>query len=311
MSLADVLDEHDQVLDTASALKYLTYGELRWKLCSGRWQKPARGILVAHSGALTEQQAVRVAALWGGARSVIAGLSAAWLGGFTGFGDRKSVAERPVFLLVPPGWNARPTMPGLRVVPRRSRALRAEDVQPAREPRRTRIGRSLIDAAQWMATDRGAMAVLAAGVQQRLVRVTDLADVAAMYPRLRRRQLITGALDDIAGGAQALSELDFTRKVVRGHRLPEPDRQMARRDERGRRRWIDVAWDEWKVLVEIDGAQHMDALEYWNDMERGNDFTIEGYRLLRFPAWVVRLHPDIVAAKIRDALRRAGFRDGR
>jgi hypothetical protein len=306
MSLADVIDEHDHVLDTTTVLGYLTYSELRWKLQSGRWQKPARGILVAHSGALTQQQAVRVGALWGGARSVVAGLTAAWLGGFTGFGDRKPVTERPVFLLVPHGWNARPRIDGLRIVPRYSRTLRAEDVQPVREPRRTRMGRSLIDAAQWMATDRGAMAVLAAGVQQRLIRVTDLAAVVATYSRLRRRQLITGALDDIAGGAQALSELDFTRKVVRRHGLPEPDRQMARRDKRGRRRWIDVAWDEWKVLVEIDGAQHMEVLEYWDDMDRDNDFTIEGYRLLRFPAWAVRLHPDVVAAKIRDALRRAG-----
>ncbi len=43
-------------------------------------------------------------------------------------------------------------------------------------------------------------------------------------------------------------------------------------------------------------------------MDRGNEFTIEGYRLLRFPAWVVRLHPDVVAARIRAALLRAGCR---
>jgi very-short-patch-repair endonuclease len=308
MSFADVLDEHDQVLDAATALEHMTYAELRWKVWSGRWQKPARGIFVAHSGELTERQVMRVATLWGGARSVIGGLSAAWLGGFTGFGDRKPIGERPVFLLVPHGWNRRAVVDGVRIVPRFSRTLSAVDVHPAGEPKRTRIGRSLIDAAQWMATDRGAMAVLAAGVQQRLVRVTDLSAVLARSPRLHRGRLITGTLDDIAGGAQALSELDFTRKVVRRHRLPEPDRQMGRRDKQGRQRWIDVAWDEWKVLVEIDGAQHMDALEYWNDMDRGNEFTIEGYRLLRFPAWVVRLHPDLVARKIRDALRKAGCR---
>jgi very-short-patch-repair endonuclease len=308
MSLADILDDCDKVLDTATVLDYLTYGQLRWKLRSGRWQKPARGIIVAHSGELTDKQVLRVAVLWGGSRSVIGGLSAAWLAGFTGFGDRKPAAERPVFLLVPPGWNARPPVAGIHVVPRYSRTLRAGDVHPVQEPRRTRIGRSLIDAAQWMGTDRGAMAVLAAGVQQRLVRVGDLAAVVARYQRLRRRQLIARALEDIAGGAQALSELDFTRKVVRRHRLPEPDRQMARRDRQGRQRWIDVAWDEWKILVEIDGAQHMSVLEYWDDMDRGNEFTIEGYRLLRFPAWVVRLHPDLVAARIREALLRAGCR---
>ncbi len=201
MSLADVLDDHDQVLDTATVLEYLTCDQLRWKLRSGRWQRPARGIVVAQSGPLTAGQVSRVAGLWGGPRSVIGGLSAAWLGGFTGFGDRKPAAERPVFLLVPPGWNTRHRVAGIRIVPRYSRTLLAADVHPVQEPRRTRIGRSLIDAAQWMGTDRGAMAVLAAGVQQRLVRVGDLAAVVARYQRLRRRQLIVGALDDIAAAA--------------------------------------------------------------------------------------------------------------
>ena len=57
-------------------------------------------------------------------------------------------------------------------------ALTNLDVHPQRQPRRTRIARSLIDAAAWMPADRGATAILAAGVQQRLVRPKDLSDVA-------------------------------------------------------------------------------------------------------------------------------------
>ncbi|HEX3712162.1 MAG TPA: hypothetical protein VHV09_05175 [Trebonia sp.] len=94
-----------------------------------------------------------------------------------------------------------------------------------------------------MPTDRGAMAVLAAGVQQRLVRADDLQQVVDGTGTLHRRQLILATLRDVAGGAQALSELDFTRQVVRAFGLPEPTRQTARRDARGRRRWIDVLWD--------------------------------------------------------------------
>ena len=84
------------------------------------------------------------------------------------------------------------------------------------------MARSLVDAAAWMPTDRGAMGILAAGVQQRLARVDDLGQVVVRIEKLRRRALMTGVLVDIAGGAQALSELDFTRQVVRRHRLPEP-----------------------------------------------------------------------------------------
>jgi very-short-patch-repair endonuclease len=49
----------------------------------------------------------------------------------------------------------------------------------------------------------------------------------------------------------------------------------------------------------------MDAAQYWADMDRDNDFTIDGYRVLRFPAFIVRYHPGHVASKIRDALTRA------
>ncbi|HEX3516902.1 MAG TPA: DUF559 domain-containing protein [Trebonia sp.] len=191
-----------------------------------------------------------------------------------------------------------------------SRELTGADVHPTRRPRRTRIARSLVDAAAWMPTDRGAMAVLAAGVQQRLVRVDDLRQVTARIETLRRRTLMTGILDDITGGAQALSELDFTRQVVRAYRLPEPSRQVARRDSRGRRRWTDVLWDDCKVAAEIDGAQHTeDPLQRWDDMERDNDLNVDGYRTLRFPAWLVRRHPELVARQIRGALRAAGYRD--
>ena len=207
---------------------------------------------------------------------------------------------------LPPGRKARQSLPGVKVTRHYSVMLGPDDVHPAREPLRTRLPRSLVDAAAWMATERGTLAVLAAGVQQGRARVGDLDTVVARNPRLRRRKLIADALGDIAGGAQALSELDFTRQVVRRHRLPEPEMQMARRDGQGRRRYVDVTWEKWKVMVEIDGAQHMEAQEWWANMERDNDFNIDGYRLLRFPAWVVRRHPKYVAQKIREALRKAG-----
>ena len=51
--------------------------------------------------------------------------------------------------------------------------------------------RTLMDAAAWAATDDRARALLAAGVQQRLVRPGDLMTVAERSTRLRRRQVIT------------------------------------------------------------------------------------------------------------------------
>lgn len=307
--LAAAIEEADGVLSTATALRYLTEAQLRWRVSSGRWQKPSRGVIVAQSGPLTDRQTLRAALLRAGPRAVLAGLTAARLDGFKGFDDKTPFANRPIHILVPYGYKQRDQPLGLTVVTRYSQLLADEDVHPTRQPRRTRIARSLIDAAAWMPTDRGAAAVLAAGVQQRLARTGDLHLVAGRIETLRRRQLIVETLDDIAGGSQALSELDFIRLVVRAFELPEPSRQVARRDARGRRRWADAMWDEYKIVVEIDGAQHTeDPLQRWDDMERDIDLGLDGYLTLRFPAWLVRTNPGKVARRILEALRIAGYR---
>jgi hypothetical protein len=195
----------------------------------------------------------------------------------------------------------------MRMVVHHSRNLTPADIHPVRQPPQTRIARSLVDAAAWMGTDRGAQAVLAAGVQQRLVRVVDLAAEVERNERVRRRRLMRETLGDIADGAHALSEIDFTRRVVRQFGLPEPDRQVPRRDAQGKRRWLDVVWEQARLIVEIDGAGHIDVLQYWDDMDRGNDFTLKSYRILRYAAFVIRYRSEYVASQIRQALREVGY----
>jgi hypothetical protein len=210
-------------------------------------------------------------------------------------------------LLLPAARTARKVRPPLRIVVHYSRDLTSADIHQARQPAQTRIARSLVDAAAWMRTDRGAQAVLTAGVQQALTRVTDLAAEVDRNVKLHRHKVIKEALGDIAGGAQALSEIDFTRLVVRQFNLPEPDRQVPRRDLRGKRRWLDVVWEKARLIVEIDGAGHADALQRWDDMDRDNSFQLEHYRVLRFPAHIIRYRPDYVAELILKALREACY----
>lgn len=305
ITLDDLLAWQDGVLDTRSALDYLSPAALRWRLTSGRWQQPCRGVVVSHSGPLIPQQALRVAALWAGKGAVLAGLTAARLQGFRGFDEKAG----SIHLLIPASarHGVRSIRPSMPLVVHYSRHLAPADIHPARQPPQTRIARSLVDAAAWMGTDRGAQALLAAGVQQRLVRVSDLAAELERNERLYRRKVIRQALADIAGGAHALSELDFTRLVVRQFKLPVPDRQVPLRDEQGRRRWLDAVWEKARLIVEIDGAGHIDVRTYWDDMDRGNGLQLEHYRVLRFPAWVVRCQPADVAAQIRQAVREAAY----
>jgi very-short-patch-repair endonuclease len=126
-------------------------------------------------------------------------------------------------------------------------------------------------------------------------------------PRARRRSLLRRTVADLAGGAQALSELDFL-TLCRRHRLPRPDLQERRRDQTGRVRWLEAYWREWRLHVEVDGAHHMDVRQWADDMRRQNDIWTTGDQILRFPGWLVRARPDEVAATLRRALVAAGWR---
>ena len=110
-------------------------------------------------------------------------------------------------------------------------------------------------------------------------------------------------IHDIAGGSHALSELDFLNFVIRPFRLPPPDRQVARRDTHGTRRWLDAIWEKARLIVEIDGAGHLGVVQYWDDMDRDNGLKLEGYTTLRYPAFAVRYCSAHVAGQIGQALR--------
>ncbi len=196
-------------------------------------------------------------------------------------------------------------LPGLAIRVHESRRYEeARDRHPSRTPPRTRLERSLVDAAVWSRSERTACGLLVAGVQQRLTRAERLAGELQAAGRVRHHRLLLQVLHDVAGGAQALSELDFAR-FCRRHRLPEPERQVVRRDPDGRRRYLDAVLrrrDGVAVAVEIDGAVHLVAETYWSDMARGNEVVIGGDRLLRFPRIALELDEHMVADQLRRAL---------
>jgi hypothetical protein len=119
-------------------------------------------------------------------------------------------------------------------------------------------------------------------------------------------------LHDIGGGAQALTEVDLGRLCAR-FGLTLEERQVVRVDGAGRRRYIDArvrAPGGRSVLVEVDGALHLLASTYWDDMQRLNEIVISGERVLRFPSSALYLDELTVGNQLRracglDALRSA------
>ena len=124
---------------------------------------------------------------------------------------------------------------------------------------------------------------------------------------MRRRLLIIETVRDCAEGSHSVGELNLV-GLCRRARLPTPTRQLRRRDATGRIRYLDACFDDWKLVVEIDGAQHADVGQMWDDNVRQNDLLLAGYVVLRYPVFMVRTQPQRVAAEIRAALIAAGWR---
>jgi very-short-patch-repair endonuclease len=283
----------------SEALTLLSRSAVRHRVATGRWQQPHRSVLVTHNGPVTRAEHRWIAVLAAGDHAVLAGVSAAEVGGLRGYGDDK------IHLLVPAGHRVETLTPD--VVVHRTTRLDAADVLVSHRVPRTRMARSIVDAAQWAATDDLAQAVVAAAFQQRLVAIRSMEEVLRRLVRARRRQLILRTARDAAGGAHSLAEIDLGR-LCRRHGLPAPARQVVRQDAAGRRRYLDAYFEQWRVHVEIDGSQHFDPRHAWADMQRQNDLWITGDRVLRFPAWALRRTPDAVASQLRAALRAAGWR---
>ena len=268
-----------------------TVAAVRAQLDARRWQRLGRAIL-PHNGPPTARERRTAALVTLGPRALLTSFTSLEEAGLSGW------EREPVHVLVPRGARIR-RPPGL--------ALRIHytDDWPAEHIRRDRVGHAAVLAACSFATTRPACGLLAATVQQRLVRPADLVSAVQAASRVRhRRSLLLGA-QDIAQGAQAMSEIDLAR-LCRRHGLPEPLRQAVRREPSGRRRYLDAEWRTRhgrRVVAEVDGALHLIAGRWWDDQLRQNELAISDDVVLRFPTVVVRSEARLVADQLTRALQ--------
>jgi very-short-patch-repair endonuclease len=303
--LAALLYQQDSVLSVRQVLRHISKGALRHRVACGRWQQPYRGVIVTHSGPLTASQRIWAGLLSVPAPVLLGGVTAARVCGLRGYD------EPVIHVLVPaerrPSRSTdAPSAGSWPVIVHRTTVLSDTDARWQARPPRTAVARSLVDAAQWAPDQAKAFAVVVAGIQQRLTTAADVLEVLDRLPKACRRNAVRSLVNDAAGGAHSLAEIDFVR-LCRRYRLPLPDQQVRRTDKAGRTRYLDAYWRRFRLHIEIDGAHHMDVRNWWNDMQRQNQVWMTGDRVLRFPAWVVRQRPGEVAAQIAKALRAHGW----
>ncbi|MCU1658971.1 MAG: hypothetical protein JWO57_3627 [Pseudonocardiales bacterium] len=248
-----------------------------------------------HNGPLSRSQRWRVARIHGGPWAILTAFTAAEAYGITGW-EREGA-----HLLVPGGTRLRGACPVPVVHHRHGTGTIRQNARKGVEY----LPDALIRAGATFTGPRPACGLLAASVQQRKVDPNELTRALRQAPRTRHRAVLLAAVADIAGGSEALSEIDFVR-LCRRHRLPEPIRQRVRREPSGQRRYVDASWrrkDGRLVVAEVDGALHLVARRWWEDQLRQNELALADALVLRFLSVVIRTEEQLVADQLRRALR--------
>jgi REase_MTES_1575 len=254
-----------------------------------------RNVYQRRDNGLTAADRAVAAWLWSGKRAVVAGNSAAALLGAEWI-DPDGTAE-----LI----SDRKRPPPL-IVTRNETLLPGETTQvvgvPVTSPARTAfdLGRHAGPASAVIAIDSLAKATA--------LTVDDVGRLIDAHRGVRGIKQLRQVLGLVDAGAESPQETK-TRLAIIAAGLPKPQTQIVVRNEWGAvLARIDMGWERWRVGVEYDGAQHWtDPRIRANDIDRTAELERRGWRIIRVSADLLRNRPDILAARIREALCAAGY----
>ena len=268
----------------------ITPAEVAAHVRADRWRPVHSQSIAVHTGPLPAVGRLWAAVFEAGDRGCLDGASALIAEGLQNY------SEDLIRLSVPRGVLVR-RAEGIDI--RQTRRLATTDRAPHGIPR-TRPDVAGVRAALWARSDKQAALLLTMPVQQGLTTPERLGTQLLRVKRDQRRIFVTSVVTDLLGGVRSLGELEFAQMCrIRG--LPEPSRQVVRRGPGGRY-YLDVAWEQWGVVVEIDGIHHEWATNVVSDALRHNDVTLERAVVLRLPLLGLRVAPDEFFVQIRAAL---------
>lgn len=273
----------------------ITRGQVRAHVRARRWQRVWTRSICVHTGEVSPVGRQWAAVFEGGDRAMLDGeasLVASGLAHYTCTVLRVSVPRG-----VKPLRGA-----GLDI--RRTRRWRAADCVAMGVPR-TSVPIAAVRAAMWARSDKQAALLLTMPVQQGLTTAEHVGRALLDVRRDRRRELMHAVVTDLLGGARSLGELDVVRECRR-RGLPEPDRQRVRRGRDGRY-YLDLCWDEFGVVVEVDGVHHTWAASVVPDALRQNEVTLGDAVVLRLPLLGLRVAADDFFDQVERALRARGW----
>ena len=231
--------------------------------------------------------------LWSGRRGILAGLAAAALHGSNWIDD-----DEPVELI----WRNQHSPDG--VITRNQRFADDEVTRVARLPVTT-PARTAFDLGRLLRTGE-AMARLDALMRAKPFSIEDVLLLTKRHPGARGVRQLRAILPRIDSGAASPKET-WLRLLLIDAGLPAPETQIPVQENWRLVGVLDMGWEKYKVAAEYDGDQHRTSRrQYVRDMRRLK--ALEGL------GWIVNRviaedKPDDIVRRVRQALRRRGYRD--
>jgi hypothetical protein len=296
-SLADLLTLQEGVLARDQAIGAgMSRHVIEAHVKAGRWQRLYRGVFVTFSGPIPRSARLWGAVLCAGGDAVLSYQTAAELWGLsdpTSSSIHVSVPRQAGTMSIPGTFlhhSAR--LPSAR--------------HPVRLPPLTKLEETVLDLASVSKSAEDAVAWPIKACQRRLTTPARISDMIADRARVRWRSDLVGAIAVLEIGVQSQLELRYFRDVERSHGLPRGSRQVL--VARGAaRRYLDVRYAEYGVIVELDGVLAHPAEGKYRDARRDNANALNGYQTLRYEWRAVAYHPCETAIEVFTLLRRHGY----
>jgi very-short-patch-repair endonuclease len=315
----ELLELQHEVISRGQALECgISEDAIRVRLRNGRWQRLAAGVYATFSG-----EPPRLAFIWAGllAAGPGAAISHQTAAELYQLGRRPA---RAIHVTVPGERQVRRgagMAPRSRAAGRAGRSFTDPEVPPlivhrsawidrARHPvllpPRTRIEETVADLTQCAATLDEAFGWISQACGSRLCTASQIRGALERRKRLRYRAELLGALGDVREGVLSPLEYRYVHRVERPHGLPAARRQaMVTLD--GRRRYLDNLYQDYRLVVELDGAAAHPVTERWRDIHRDNSLEVLRLRTLRFGWSDVTCRRCDVAAQVASVLTQHGW----
>lgn len=173
-------------------------------------------------------------------------------------------------------------------------------------PPRQSLEHALLSVASRKKRLDASVAVVADAVQDGRTKPDRMREALRLRPKLRHRALLREVLSDVDDGVRSVLEQRYMKAVERAHGLPRGARQKLWVLD-GKRGYPDVAYEEFNVLVQLDGkVGHSDSLDRWADFDKDIAGLIDSIVTLRV-GWGQVLDGCRLAASVGALLRQRGW----